>query len=330
MKNNESSLDKISYQRKCDRSVTWRSRAGASCVRLLMLTLTVCALWLTIEDRWGSNFQFTTRYLADAHYILGMMKLAKEGDLGLFNHITTQSLGAPFVGQLNDFPQTERVIVWLGGQLARVMGLMPAANTMLILSCVIAACSFYSAARLWKISRLTSWIFAIVYAFLPHNQRSFDSLGIIFTGLLPLQFYCLWYIATVQGVSWMSFRFRLACVIGLLSGLLNIYWVFFFIQMYVLALLCRLLRRRELSIKVLVPFVGTCFTAALFLGSFVIYRASYGANPAALVRSYFDIEFYSIKPIELMIPHWSQDLSLFSDLVSRYYGGGKINVGERW
>jgi len=330
MNSNKSHCRDVSSEIKLAVTTDWWNRVGGRCARLLLLALTVCALWLTIEDRWGADFQFPTRYLSDAHYILGMMKLAKEGDLGLFTHITTDSLGAPFTGQLNDFPEAERVIVWLGGQVARVVGVIPAANVMLILSCIVAAFSFYAAARFWKISRLTAWVFAVVYAFLPHTQRSLDSLGIIFTGLLPLQFYCLWYIATVQKVSWGSFHFRLTVIIGLLSGLLNIYWIFFFLQMYLLALLCRLLKQRGVSITAFLPFTGTCLAAGLSLGSFMIYRISYGGNPAALIRSYFDIEFYSIKPIELLIPHWGQDLSLVSDFFSRYYDGGKIHVGERW
>jgi len=91
-----------------------------------MFALTVCAVWLALENRWGSNFQLPTRYDYDAHLVLGMMRLAQQGDLGLFSHIYTNSLGAPFTGQLNDWPQAERAIVWLGGQIARVIGLMPA------------------------------------------------------------------------------------------------------------------------------------------------------------------------------------------------------------
>jgi len=176
-------------------------RTGGRLVRLLLLAITVCAVWLTIEDRWGSNFQFPVRYMTDSHYILGMMKLAKESDLGLFTHIKTESLGAPFIGQLNDFPEAERVIVWTAGQMARVIGLMPAANAILMLSALVAASSFYLAARLWRVSRPISWTFAIVYAFLPQSQRSLDHLGIGFTGLLPLQLYCCWYIATAQRIS---------------------------------------------------------------------------------------------------------------------------------
>jgi len=329
MKNNESYIYDNLSQLKLSITPT-RSHGATRYARLLLLALTVCALWLTIEDRWGSDFQFPTRYTGDSHYILAMMKLAKEGDLGLFTHITTESIGVPFRGQLNDFVQTERVIVWMGGQIARVVGLMPAANLMLILSCIVAAFSFYAAARFWKISRLSAWVFAIVYAFLPHNQRSLDSLGIIFTGLLPIQFYCLWYIATVQKVSWCSFRFRLTMAIGLLSGLLNIYWIFFFLQMYVLALLCRLLKRRGASIMALVPFGTICLTAVLTLGSFVAYRVTYGVNYTAMFRSYFDVEIGALKPIELLIPRWGTHLEMISGFFSRYYDGGKIDIGEYW
>jgi len=322
MKNNRLNYSKASFQKK--HSI--ESHTIKRYIRLLLLALTVCAVWLTIEERWGSNFQFPTRYVGDSHYILGMMKLAKDGDLGLFTHITTQSLGAPFIGQLNDFPEVERAIVWLGGQIAKVSGLIPAANIMLIISSIVASLSFYTAARLWRISRLTAWFFSIVYAFLPHNQRSLDGLGIIFTGLLPLQFYCLWYVSIIQKVSCRSFRFRLTVAIGLLSGLLHIYWIFFFLKMYLIALLCRLLKHRQGSACILIPPLGTSLVAGAILGSFIIYRFSYDENPAALVRSYSDLETYALKPMDLLIPNWIS----YMDISSRYYNGIKYDIGETW
>jgi len=300
-------------------------------LRLLLLALSLCVVWLTVENRWGSDFQLPSVYgRGDVLYVLGMMKLAKDGDLGLFTHITTDSLGAPFKGQLNDFVQTERVIIWLGGYLARVIGLMPAVNTMLILFGIVAAWSFYSAARLWGVSRFAAWSFAIVYAFLPHTQRSISNLGIIFTGLLPLQFYVLWYIATAQKLSWRSSRFRLTLIVSLLSGILNIYWIALFLQLYVLSLGCRLIRRRQDFIRALIPFSFTCLTALAFLGSFILYRINYGRNPMALVRTYLDIELWSLKPIDLLIPNWGAHLDISSGFFSRYYDGGRIKIGEYW
>jgi len=307
----------------------WEGMAGSS-IRLLLLTLTVCAVWLTIEDRWGSNFQFPVRYTGDSHSILGLMKLSREGDLGLFTHIYTNSLGAPFTAQLNDFPQTERVIVWLAGQMSRVIGLMPAANAILMLSCATAASSFYLAARLWRVSRLTAWSLGIVYAFLPQSQRSLDHLGIAFSGLLPLQLYCCWYIATVQKLSWRSFRLKLTFTVCLLTALLNIYWIFFFLHIYSLALLYRLVRYRKGIIASLSPLAATCLVAGAFLTNFIAYRASYGENPAAVVRSYFDVERWALKPIDLLLPNWGLYLNISSKLFSRYYNGGKLEVGEDW
>jgi len=307
----------------------WGGRFGRL-LRLTLLSLTVCAVWLTIENRWGANFQFPVRYTGDSQYIMGLIKLVKEGDLGLFTHIYAHSLGAPFTAQLNDFPQTERVIVWFAGQMSKVIGLMPSANVILILSCSLSASSFYLAARLWRISRSESWILAIVYAFLPQSQRSLDHLGIGFSGLLPLQLYCCWYVATAQRISWSSFRFKLTFSIGLLSGLLNIYWVFFFIQIYVLAVLCRIVKYRKDIISSLIPLATTGLVAVSFMASFIAYRASYGENPAAVLRSYFDAERWALKPIDLLIPNWGPYLGISSSFVSRYYDGGKLEIGESW
>jgi len=307
----------------------WHGRTGRI-ARPLLLALTVCTVWLTIENRWGSRFSLPTRYDYDAHLVLGMMKLAQQGDLGLFSHIYTNSLGAPFTGQLNDWPQAERAIVWLGGQIARVIGLMPTSNVMLILSCILAALLFYLAARLWKIPRLASWLFAVTYAFLPHNSRSIQHIGIIFTGLLPLQLYVLWYISTVQKLSWRSCRFRLSIAISLFSGALNIYWIFIFLQLYSLALLLRIIKRRQGFIKALIPFLITCLTAGAFLGSFVIYKINYGNNSMAVVRSYSDIEQWSLKPIDLFLPKTPPNLPILSDILSRYYDGGMIKIGENF
>jgi len=67
MNNNESYYREASDQIELATTVAWWRSAGGRYVRLLLLALTVSALWLTIEDRWGSNFQFPTRYAVDSH-----------------------------------------------------------------------------------------------------------------------------------------------------------------------------------------------------------------------------------------------------------------------
>jgi len=310
----------------------WWSRWPGRTLRLLGVALVVIALWLTIENRWGERFQYPTRYEYDSHYILGMMRLAQQGDLGLFTHIYTDSLGAPFRGQLNDFPQTERVIVWLGGQIARVTGLMPAANILLILSGLLSGLSFYLAARLWKISRIYAWPFALVYAFIPDTMRSLHHIGVGFNGLLPLQLYTLWYIATVQKISWGSFRFKLSIVIGTLSALLNVYWIFLFIQLYVFALIYRFFKRRGSFILSTVPLCVVLFLSVSLYFSFYAYRIGSGKNENAVPRSYSDLEFNALKPLDLFIPDYVPNgpkLEFLSKKLDRYYKY-RIHIGETW
>jgi len=102
-----------------------------------------------------------------------------------------------------------------------------------------------------------------------------DSLGIIFSGLLPLQFYSFWYVAAAQKLSWRSLRFRLTFIVGLLSGLLNIYWIFLFIQMYALALLCRLLSRRKGLFLSLIPFSAVCLTVSALFWKFCYIQSNF-------------------------------------------------------
>jgi len=300
-------------------------------LRLLLLAITVTALWLTIENRWGSRFCYPTRYEYDSHYILGMMKLAQEGDLGLFTHIYTESLGAPFVGQLNDWPESQRALIWLGGQIARLIGLMPAANVLMILAGVLGAFSFYCSARLWKMPRDVAWFFALAYAFMPNTMRSLSHIGILFSSLLPLQLYVLWYLATAQEIAWKSRRFIISIFVAFLSGLLNIYWIFLFTHLCLMLSIYRFIKRKGELIKSLIPlFITLCVSGALF-ASFIIYRLENGSNVNAIVRNYFELEVNTLKPIDLFIPEFYGQgrMDYIRNYLSRYHDY-KLSFGESW
>jgi len=98
----------------------------------------------------------------------------------------------------------------------------------------------------------------------------------------------------------------------------------------VLALGYRLIKRRQDFIKATAPLTLICLSAGLFFGSFIIYIINYGKNPMAIVRSYQDIELWSLKPVDLLIPNWGSYLDISSNFFSRYYDGGRIKTGEYW
>jgi len=293
---------------------------------LAFLIALVIILWCSLYDRW--NLSLPVSIDVDSGYVLGMMRLAQNGDLGLIWHIKTQSFGAPFIGSLNDFPQTERFILWTGGMLARVIGLYPAANLMVIGLHLLAALSFYCAARLWKIRISVAWPLALVYAFSHQTVRSLPHLGIGYFGLLPLQLYVCWYIATSPRLSWKSSRFKLSLAIGLISGALSVYWIVFFLQIYGLAFLYRILKKRKHIYQSITPILLTGVTAAIFLGSFVAYQIENGRNPKAIVRGYRDTEVYSLKPIDLFIPRAGQAFGVGNLMYHKYIKGGAVVLGE--
>jgi len=306
---------------------TKRSPSSAKEVGLFsILIAVVIVLWCSLYDRWDLSLPVSID--VDSGYVLGMMRLAQNGDLGLIGHIKTTSLGAPFIGSLNDFPQTERLILWTGGMLARILGLYPSANLMVIGLHLLAATSFYCAARLWKVRLSVAWPLALVYAFSHQTVRSLPHLGVGYFGLLPLQLYVCWYIATSPKLSLKSHRFKISVLIGLISGALSIYWIVFFMQLSGLAFLYRLLKRIKHIYQSLIPLLITGSTAALFLGSFVVYQVENGRNAEAILRRYRDTEVFSLKPIDLFIPKPGQALGAIDSLHRKYVNGGAIILGE--
>jgi len=326
MKSNQEKSNSSAYHTGASSEIRERFRVTKEARLLFYLMPVVIVLWCSIYDRWNLLLPVSTD--ADSGYVLGMMRLAQNGDLGLVGHIKTESLGAPFVGSLNDFPQTERLILWTGGILARVLGLYPAANLMVVGLHLLAASSFYCAARLWKVRLSVAWPLALVYAFSHQTVRSLPHLGIGYFGLLPIQLYVCWYIATSPKLSWKSHRFKLSLVVGLISGALSVYWIVFFLQLYGLALLYRLFKKRKHLYHSLVPFALTGFTAAIFLGSFVIYQIENGRNPEAILRGYRDTEIFSLKPLDLFIPKEGQAFGAIDSLYRKYVSGGAVILGE--
>jgi len=279
----------------------WNCAAGRG-IRLLLLAAAVITLWCIVYNRWGSDFSMPVRYRhIDTNFHLAMIKIAQEGEWPLVGEVNSASLGAPFTGNQNDFPINNRTY-WLAGYFARIFGLFPAVNMMMIGFHLLAAFSFYVAARLWRVSRLYAWSFAVVYSALPQFSFSFEYFGVLSFGLLPLQLYVCWYIATVQKISLYSQRFRLALVIGLLSGALNIYWVYLFLQLYFLSLIVRFFRKLPRSISLLLPALATILCVALFSSRHIIYNFKYEKNINAVVRNYRSTEIFALRPIDMLIP----------------------------
>jgi len=287
---------------------------------LSALALTVAVLWGVIFDRWRpSDWGVPLSYDGDGVFYLACTKLAERSELSIAGHIFTEALGAPFVGNLNDFPYTDRAMSWVAGFFSRIGGPFFANNLMGICAHILAALSFYLAARLWRISKPVAWGLSIPYAFIDYGLMWHTAcLGIIFFGLLPLQLYVCWYLSATPKLGWRSPRFRLAVAISFLSGFNNIYFVVSFALFYFFALLRRTCARHYNFRLAITPSLFTALALTIVLSSFIIYGITNGKNSGAVIRHYADLEWGSLKPFDLVIPKLGQAFGLFDWLYKKY------------
>jgi len=130
------------------------SRMLKRIIPLAFLAVTVASLWCVIFDRWRPNdWGAPLDYSGDSLLAMSMMKHAANGDLHLIGYINSEKVGAPYLGNLNDFPLTERPILYIGGLLSRFVGFGAAMNLLVVSAHILAAFSFYTAARIWRIAK---------------------------------------------------------------------------------------------------------------------------------------------------------------------------------
>jgi len=295
----------------------------------LSLAITVAILWGIIFDRWRPNDWGTPLdYSGDALLSMSMMKHAANGDLHLFGPINSEKVGAPYVGNLNDFPLSERPMFYLGGLLSRFIGLGPAMNFLVISAHILAAFSFYTAARLWRIARPFAWSFALPYAFIPYALIVSDAqLPLLFYGLLPLQLYCTWYLSFTPNLSWKDTRFRLSLIIAFLTALVHVYLILPFIILNIFSLFRRLANHKSYFSLASVPLVVTFLIGLITLSGHLFYWLENGM-PEAVLRQYNHLEIGALKPTDLILPSPHHAFGLLDSLHEKYLAQGAYTTSE--
>ena len=119
-----------------------------------VLAVLVSLLWCLAYGRTSRTaWETPVSYRGDGWLVLATLKVAEDGHVLPFLPIRVPELGAPFVGNWNDFPdflRQHKLQLWLGGALARSLGLFAASNLLVLLAHVLAALSFYGVARAFR------------------------------------------------------------------------------------------------------------------------------------------------------------------------------------
>ena len=233
--------------------------------------------------------------------------------------LTNQYLGAPETARFHDFPQFQ-----LDGFQFAVMKIVSLVmrdaaatlNVYFLLTFVLtAAISAYAMRRL-RFSRLTAFVFSILFAFTPyHFHKGVYHLSYSAYYFVPLvALVSIWIVrgdlngaASTSSAGAMPREFMLACLFAVLMGSWNLYYSFFagFLICLSIGIACSGSAGRERrvalwrSILVLLILIGT---VAAISAPVVSSIARNGFNPSAVQREPFQAEWWGLRITQLVLP----------------------------
>jgi hypothetical protein len=279
-------------------------------IRVVLLAILTGLIWCAFYDRWTmESWQTPTEYLGDPEKsdvisLFAAIKAAGNGDMLPLDFSTVTELGAPHVAHWDDYPTTEKPLLDLTGWLSRILGIFAAANVALMLAFVLAAISFYAAARLLGGSRLWAGAGALVFAFARYTfAQGLHHLTVTYYWHVPLCLVVVIWIFGAESIRFGTGRFRFALFVALITGVQNIYYTNMFIQFVALGGLLQGWRRGWRSTLPELAIIAAAAGAFLLMNANTFaYSLVYGGNDDAVVRSYRWLEIYGLKLVDLVVP----------------------------
>ncbi len=291
--------------------------------RATALALAVAGLWCVVYGRTGgAAWRTPIDYHGDAWPTLALLKAAHDGHMSPFGFVSVPELGAPYGADWNAYLRQHKLQYWLAGGAARVIGLFPAANLLLLLAAVLAAVSFYAVSRYFRARPEWALAGAAAFALSPYFfYRSLNHLTLSFYWPLPLAILVVSWAFGHRGLPWRSKRFAAAAAIVVTTGLHNIYYAGLLAQFLGLAALAHALRPRNGNLARTLPSLALLL---LLLGTVladnanVVAAAWRGDAREAIARPYGNLERYALKPIELLLPVSHPGLAPWAPLGATY------------
>lgn len=265
-----------------------------------MTTATWCVAYgRTTRLAWSTPIS----YEGDALFLLSYLKAAADGHVVPGASLLVPELNAPFGANWNDHPRTLRPVFLLGGLLVRPLGLFATLNLMLLAAHVLAGLSFFAVARHLRARR--EWALAGALAFgLSHYffWRSLDHLDLALGWHIPLAVLVLSWAFSRRGIPLRSRRFAAAAAVAALAAVHNPYYAAMLAQLLALAAFAQLVRRPRGPAQA--PLALVAVLSLTFLADHagsLAFQWEHGRNPGAS-RPYGNLERYSLKPLELLVP----------------------------
>jgi len=296
-------------------------------LRYAALAIICIAIWCTVygrvsADAWNVPIEYGLQAdVSDVKADLAAFKAAEDGAFWPIIFHNTRQVGAPYVGNWNDYPATEDFLIWGTGILAKVIGLFAAANFLVMLLQTLAALAFYYAARRLKCDWRWSFAGALLFGLAPfgfaHSLHHFVITAYWHMALGVL--VCFW-LSNGHGLKFRSKDYWIAVAVAVATGWQNVYFTSIFIQMVGIALIIQWVRHGWRAALPALSIGCTAFAAFMVMNLHMIgYALLHGHNPSAAVRIYAHLEYYGFKLVDCFMPFPTHRIPAFANLGRRFY-----------
>ena len=273
---------------------------------LVLLLCLVGTIWCVASGRWhAAAWSVPITYGSDAWWGMAVAKATATGEILPFLPKYAESLGAPFTANWNDYPSSdEGTLAWMG-LVALIFGVFVGANVLVLAAHLLAGAAFYFVCRYLRYDRLISLSCAILYAASRYSfSRSLTHLGLTYYWHIPLGILVVWWCVGRARIT-RDRRKLLVCVgVAVLHAIQNPYYAAMFMQFLAGACLYHVARGEDRR-RALVPLmlIGVTVGTLLLANVDTFYsRIVDGPTQQVVQRNYHGLEFYALKPVELLLP----------------------------
>jgi phosphoglycerol transferase len=288
-----------------------RMRAGA-----LLVAAITAGLLTVLYELWRVPLRVPLVYWGDANAALMFVKGLSNGHW----YYTNDRLGFPFGLEMYDFPTSDHFQILIYKTIGALVGGDPALTVNLgyLFGFIAIAVTAYLVLCALGIRPVIAGAFGILYAFLPyHFARGTGHLFLSGYFAVPLAILVilrqydrpafLTPRPSNPDITQWSWRDRwgwLALVILIIVGTTGFYYAVFTGLFLVATLVFRLIGERDRTATLSTLFLCTVLGLTLLAGlaPTFIYQATHGANDIAVNRLYQDVEFYALRPLQMLLP----------------------------
>jgi len=277
-------------------------------------------------------WQTPIHYGGDTVSFLAYLKAARDGHVVPVAATFVPDLNAPYEASWNDYPRPQKAFFWLAGHTARVLGVFPTANLLLLLGHLGAGLAFFGVARYLRGQPGWALAGAVAFACSPYIfYRSLSHLALSLYWHIPLDILVIGWCFRRHGLFLRSRRFAFSLAVALAAALFNVYYAALFVQLLGLSALTQLARGawRRAAAPLLLSAALVGLFALESLGT-LLYPREHGRNLVAVHRTYGDLERYALKPIELALPLPGRGLLHYGDLAEGYWENARGEVGSAY